>query len=201
MEMAFKLTVLFFSVVVHEFAHGYVALLRGDTTARDAGRLTLNPVPHIDIVGTIILPLVLVISNAGVLFGWAKPVPVNPYNLRNREKDMMLVAAAGPASNIGMAVVSAILIGQIGYGNAFLSQILFYACAINVILAVFNLMPIPPLDGSKILMGLLPQDLAASYARLERYGMLIIFAALFLGLINKIIGPIYIAVLGFLLPS
>ena len=201
MEMAFILTVLFFSVVVHEFAHGYVALLRGDTTARDAGRLTLNPVPHIDIVGTIILPLVLVISNSSFFIGWAKPVPVNPYNLRNREKDMMLVAAAGPATNIAMALVSGILIGQIGYGNAVVDQILFPACYINVILAVFNLMPIPPLDGSKILMGILPRDIATSYARLERYGMLIIFAALVLGLIHKVVVPIRDAVLSLLLPS
>jgi len=197
MEMIIKqlphLVVLMFSIVVHEVSHGYVALRRGDTTARDAGRLTLNPLPHVDIFGTIILPLILMITSAGFLFGFAKPVPINPRMLRDPKKDMALIGAAGPFSNIVLAVIAGIIfrITQPIMGdNNLLVQTLGYAAVINVILAVFNLIPIPPLDGSRIIMGLLPTDLAVKYIKLERYGMFIIFGLIMLGAFNIFLMPI-----------
>ena len=188
-----QLVILLFSIVFHEVAHGRVALWRGDTTARDAGRLTLNPLPHIDIFGTILFPLLLILTRSPVLFGWAKPVPVNPWRFREAKKDMALVGASGPASNLLLAVVAAVVfkltMGLFGLDNP-LTRALVFAVTINLVLAFFNLVPIPPLDGSRIVMGLLPDDLAVQYSRLERYGFLIIFGLLFLGFFRWALWPI-----------
>ena len=188
-----QIIILVFSVVLHEVAHGQVALWKGDTTARDAGRLTLNPISHIDIFGTIIFPLFLLLTRSGILFGWAKPVPVNPWRFRDPKKDMALVSAAGPGSNFLLAVGAGILfrlsIGSLGPNNA-LTQALYFAILINLVLTFFNLMPIPPLDGSRIIMAFLPQELAEPYARIERFGFIIIFALFILGVFQRIIFPI-----------
>lgn len=192
-QMLPQLAVLMFSIVVHEVAHGIIALRHGDTTARDAGRLTLNPIPHIDLFGTILFPLILIISNAGFLFGWAKPVPVNPWRLRLPKKDMAFIGAAGPLSNLLLAVAAGLLFRtafSVLGGSGILLRTLFYAVYINVILAIFNLIPIPPLDGSRILIAFLPQGTAEKYIQLERYGMFIIFALMMLGFFRLFLLPI-----------
>ncbi len=188
-----QFAILLFSIVFHEVAHGRVALWRGDTTARDAGRLTLNPLPHIDLFGTILFPLFLVVTRSSVLFGWAKPVPVNPWRFKETKKDMALVGASGPASNILLAVFAGIFfrgaLSTLGSSHV-LTQTLFFAVYINLVLAVFNLVPIPPLDGSKIVMAFLPDELAVKYSQIERFGFLIIFGLFFLGLFRLIIFPV-----------
>jgi len=187
------LPVLFFSVVIHECAHGWVALKLGDPTARNAGRLTLNPLVHIDPIGTILFPLVLVLFRAPVVFAWAKPVPVNPFHFRNPRRDMLWVGLAGPGSNILIAITAAVLLKVsaifMGMGGP-LGQLLMVIIFINLLLAVFNLIPIPPLDGSRVLTGLLPREAAYSYARLERFGLLILFALFYFGLIARVILPV-----------
>jgi Zn-dependent protease len=179
----FQLIVLLFSVVVHEVAHGLMALRLGDHTARLAGRLTLNPLKHIDPIGSVILPLLLALIPGGVVFGWAKPVPYNPYNLKDPRKGGALVAAAGPLTNISIALIFAALFR---FGGAFLSaqsiELLATVVLINIALAVFNLIPIPPLDGSKILFGFLPRSTDAFQGVLERYGFIILIILIFSGL-------------------
>ena len=188
-----QLVILLFSIVVHEVAHGKVALWRGDSTARDRGRLTLNPSPHIDIFGTIIVPILLVLVKSSVLFGWAKPVPINPRWFKDVKKDMALVGAAGPVSNILLAVIAGIfyrIFSAIPGDNNVLFKVLDYAVTINLILAVFNMIPIPPLDGSRIVMGFLPDDLAVQYTKIERFGFIIIFGLLYIGVFSYILWPI-----------
>lgn len=188
MGIVLQIIILFFSVIIHEVAHGYVALRKGDPTAKYSGRLTLNPLPHIDIFGTIILPLLLIIGHSRVLIAWAKPVPINPYNFRDPKRDMMIVGAAGPISNIGIAVALSILF-RLGLAYTFVGQFLAFGIAINLILALFNLVPIPPLDGSRIVQGFLSHEAAAKYMMLERFGFLIIFFLLYAGLF-KLLLPI-----------
>jgi len=188
-----QLVILLFSIVVHEVAHGKAALWRGDSTARDSGRLTLNPLPHIDIFGTILVPLFLILANTGFVFGWAKPVPINPWQFKDVKKDMAITGAAGPASNILLAVIAGIFyrIFSAALGsNHILPQVLDYAVIINLVLAVFNMIPIPPLDGSRIVMGFLPDDLAIQYTKIERFGFIIIFGLLYLGVFGYILWPI-----------
>ncbi len=184
--------VLVFSVVFHEVAHGKVALWKGDTTARDAGRLTLNPLSHIDIFGTILFPLFLIITGQRFLFGWAKPVPVNPMRFQDPKKDMAMVGLAGPASNFLLALLAGLLLRLfIKYGaNHVLIQALYFAVMINLVLTFFNLIPIPPLDGSRIVMAFLPDELAEQYNSIGRYGFIIIFALFFLGAFRHILFPI-----------
>ncbi len=188
-----QIIILVFSIVFHEVAHGRVALWRGDTTARDAGRLTLNPLPHIDLFGTILFPLFLIITRSPVLFGWAKPVPVNPFHFKEIKKDMALVGASGPASNFLLAVVIGVLFrisaSTLGWDHV-MTQALVYGIYINLVLSFFNLIPVPPLDGSRIVMAFLPDDLALKYSRIERFGFLIIFGLLFLGLFQYVLFPI-----------
>lgn len=169
------------AVTLHEAAHGFVALYFGDRTAKDAGRVTLNPLRHIDGFGTIVLPLLLVVSNAGFIFGYAKPVPVNFAGLRNPRWDMLWVAAAGPAMNILLAVISAAaLYAALGAGSEseFVSNMLLTSIQLNMVLAVFNMLPLPPLDGSKVIAAFLPGFLARPYLALERWGMIILLLLL-----------------------
>jgi len=187
---------LIFAVSFHEAAHGFMANRLGDPTARILGRLTLNPLRHIDLWGTIIIPLVLIISKAGVIFGYAKPVPVNPYYFKNPKRDMALVAFSGPGTNFFFGFLCGILFNIIvllqpnynpllnphprvveGIGGFFLVPILLIllkCIQLNVILGVFNLLPIPPLDGGRILLGFLPDSLAEKFGRLEPFGFFIV---------------------------
>lgn len=189
----FALPVLF-AITLHEAAHGYVAKHFGDMTAYAAGRVSLNPLRHIDLVGTIIVPLLSLLV-ADILFGWAKPVPVNFANLRRPKQDMLWVAAAGPVSNLVMALGWAFAY-KLGIGlapsNPALVWLVFVgACGIfvNVIFMALNLLPVPPLDGGRIMVSLLPHRLARSFARIERYGFIILIALLFTGLLGHILWP------------
>ncbi|MFT5179764.1 MAG: Zn-dependent protease [Candidatus Paceibacteria bacterium] len=177
----FSILILIFSVVIHEVSHGYAALSMGDTTAKNAGRLTLNPIPHISLLGSIIIPLLFAILPGGILFGWAKPVPYNPYNLRNRRWGEVFVAVAGPLSNLFLALIFGLLIRfseVLSLPSAFV-EISIIIVLINIVLAIFNLMPIPPLDGSKILFGLLPQNAFKIREVLETYGFAILLFFIF----------------------
>lgn len=182
MESIFVVLILLFSVVIHEVSHGYAALWLGDPTAKLSGRLTLNPVAHLDPVGSFVVPL-LGFFAGGVIIGWAKPVPFNPYNLRNQRWGEALVAFAGPLSNIIIAIIFALIIRSV-YSGGFLSDNFFflagYLVFINIILALFNLIPIPPLDGSKILFAILPHRMQGIRESLERYGLILVFILVFM---------------------
>ncbi len=173
-----------FAITLHEAAHGYVAWRLGDDTAHRMGRVTFNPIKHVDPVGTVILPGLLLLMSAPFLFGYAKPVPVNFRALRNPRRDRVLVALAGPGSNIAMALGAALLFHLAvlvpSVTGEWLQQNLLNALLINVVLAVFNMLPLPPLDGGRVAVGLLPPALARPLARLERYGILILIGALFI---------------------
>lgn len=180
-DIIFQIAILIMSVVIHEVSHGYVASYLGDETARYQGRLTLNPLKHLDPFGSVILPLLLYFTNAGFIFGWAKPVPYNPYNLKPGRWSETLVALAGPAANIILAFVFGMLL-RIGISNdpAFI-QIISLIVFINILLAIFNLVPLPPLDGSKLLFALFPNKLFQIRGFFERYGLvLVIFFIFFL---------------------
>jgi len=184
----FYLLIIVPSAIIHEYMHGWVADRLGDPTARYAGRLTLNPKSHIDLVGTIILPILLYVMTGGqIFFAYAKPVPYNPYNLKNQRTGPMWVALAGPLSNLFLAFVFSLLLHIVPFGNitAFL-LIIVYA---NVGLAIFNLLPIPPLDGSKVLYALLPDSSWRLRATLDRYGFLVLLAFMifFPGIISPIV--------------
>lgn len=177
------------AVMVHEVSHGLVALALGDSTARDAKRLTLNPLRHIDPVGTVALPLLLVSMHLPA-FGWAKPVPINIFNLRHPKRDMLWVGAAGPAANFLLAVAGAFLLSRFGGAlPALAAELTRYLVQINLVLGTFNLLPIPPLDGSRVLTGLLPLPLARLMLSAERWGFLIVIALLYLGVLDKLIWP------------
>jgi Zn-dependent protease len=196
-----SLFVVLFAITIHEASHGWAAYKMGDPTAHALGRITLNPIAHIDPIGTILLPVILVIMGAPP-FGWAKPVPVNPLNLRNPKRDNLLISAAGPLSNLSVALVAFILLqmlklsnpdallmrgGAPSLGNG-LFLILYYTILINVILAVFNLIPIPPLDGSGILEGLISEEAAEKYEQIRPYGFFILILLIMTGIIGRILG-------------
>ncbi len=204
--------VLFFAITVHEAAHAWAAYKMGDPTAYSLGRVTLNPIAHIDPLGTIIFPLIMILIG-GIPFGWAKPVPVNPLNLKNPRWDNLWISAAGPVSNLTVAAISLILVvflkvlnpnvvyylaaaisNQGGVSRGFfplggLILILYFIAYINVLLAVFNLIPIPPLDGSGVLMGFLSEETAQKYERIRPFGFLIILALVYLGFLRLIMRP------------
>jgi len=214
-NIVISLFVLLFAITIHEAAHGWAASKFGDDTARSMGRVTLNPIAHIDPFGTVLLPLLLVIVGAPA-FGWAKPVPVNPFNLRNPRKDNLWISAAGPLSNILAASMSlfaiivikgispgasAFLMGRGGFSNGIhplggLILIFFYGALVNSYLAVFNLIPVPPLDGSGVLMGFLSEEGAEKVERLRPYGFLIVIGLIYLGVLNVIIRPIQNLIFG-----
>jgi Zn-dependent protease len=181
------------AVILHEIAHGWVAFRLGDPTAAEAGRLTLNPLPHVDPMGTVALPLLLVAVGSPFVFGWARPVPVNFANLRSPKRDMVKVAIAGPLTNIVLAALSAGVFHLAGGWNAGAGGLAHMALAsvqINIVLAVLNMVPIPPLDGGRVLTGLLPRPQALALARIEPYGMVILMVLLFSGTLGQIIGPV-----------
>jgi Zn-dependent protease len=183
-------SIFIFAMMIHEIAHGWVAYKLGDPTAKFSGRLTLNPISHIDPIGTILLPITLIMMGSPVVFGWAKPVPINFMGLRNPKKDIMWVGAAGPLANVIFAfILAAVLrLSGIGYTSG-LGQILFYGTSVNLILAAFNLIPIPPLDGSRVVFRFLPPDLAMRYMSIEPYGFIIVFVLLWLGFLNWFVMP------------
>lgn len=185
MEIIFLIAILIFSIVLHEVSHGVVANALGDSTARLSGRLTLNPIPHLDPIGSVILPLGLIIlaqvtGGAGIIFGWAKPVPVNPFNLRGKYGSA-IVSLAGPGSNIAIALVFGLALRFLPI-EAIHPSLLFifgYIVYLNILLAVFNLIPIPPLDGSHILFTFLPRSAARIQALLQQYGFVLILLIIF----------------------
>ena len=181
------------SITIHEAAHGYVANLLGDDTAKKLGRVSLNPFKHIDKFGTVILPLILILIKSPFIFGWAKPVPVMFHRLKNPLRDMVIVAIAGPITNIVLAIIAASILSTMQnlslLDNTWLVRTLVNFILINIILAVFNMIPIPPLDGGRVAVGLLPKYFSYQLAKLERYGLFIIIGALFiLPLIGNEIG-------------
>lgn len=191
------------AIIVHEVAHGWVADRLGDPTARLAGRLTLNPIPHIDIYGTIVVPLLLFLFHSPFLFGWAKPVPIDPYNLKNPRKDSALISLAGPLANIVIAIVLSIflriLLAIFPVETSF--NLFYYLIQFNIILAIFNLIPIHPLDGGKILVGLLPDKESRELDTfLNRFGTILLFLLIFpIFGGNSLISPIMSPVINFFL--
>jgi Zn-dependent protease len=231
MFILINITALIISVVFHELAHGYSAFRLGDDTAKLAGRLTLNPFKHLDPMGSIVLPLILTITHSPVLFGWAKPVPVDFSRLKDRQRGMVIVALAGPLTNVTLVIISAMVLRWLdgalvqlfqqdvfsyyiglkqasklafmtgsGYGGYFVAIDLFFQLAlINTVLALFNLMPVPPLDGSRVIFPFLSPKNQSRFNVLERYGMPLIFLLLYLDVFDIILRPILYWVMGIIL--
>lgn len=193
-----SLVILIYSAILHEIAHGFVAYRLGDPTAKLRGRLTLNPIPHIDLFMSILMPALLLFSGSPIIFGGAKPVPVDPFNLRDGRKDMAIVALVGPLTNVIIAIIASVL-AHIIYPELsffelrsydFFSSILATTIQLNIILAIFNLVPIPPLDGSKVFSLLLSARHAASYLSLESIGMFLLLGLLFFTPLMDVVGAI-----------
>jgi Zn-dependent protease len=180
--------IFFFSVVLHEYAHGWIAYRLGDPTAKEQGRLTLNPIKHVDLVGTIAFPALLLFLRSPMIFGWAKPVPVNFQRLHNPKRDMIWVGLAGPFANFSLAILlSRFLYFPFSQETIYIIKT---AVVMNLVLAFFNLIPIPPLDGSRLVMGILPARQAYRYASIERYGIIIVFLLLSLGVFQYLVWPL-----------
>jgi Zn-dependent protease len=217
METLYIIPILLFSVVVHEVMHGYVALKCGDPTAKYMGRLTLNPIPHIDLFGSILVPLFSILVAGRVFIAWAKPVPVNPLNFRNYKRDSVLVSAVGPISNLFLALCCALfVIALLNLGNffdsfnselvkfayEFLLKMFYGGIYLNIVLGVFNLIPVPPLDGSHVLASILPDRLGESYRQIGFFGIFIviflmrvpIFSNIFFSIVKAIAFPIEVLI-------
>jgi len=205
MEFILKLIILVYSVILHEISHGFVADKLGDPTARISKRLSLDPRVHIDPLMTIIMPLFLILSGSPVVFGAAKPVPIDPFNFREPKKDTALTAVAGPITNILIAFFFSLILRVLetffSSDHSLIFNLVLYGLQINVFLAVFNLLPIPPMDGFKFVGGLLPDEYAKQWYQLENYGMifLVIILFMFSSLINKIVLPISTTIIHVLL--
>jgi len=205
-QILIAFAVLLFSLTVHEAAHAFTADRLGDPTARLLGRVSLNPAVHIDPIGTVLFPLIAIATHLPVI-GWAKPVPVDGRNLPHYRRDFMLIAAAGPASNLVLATLAAVIWRMLSGGAVeaagvpeFVVTVLQRTLLINVLLAVFNMIPIPPLDGGNVLLGLLPPRLAVPYSQLRQYGFLLLYALMFTGVASALIMPPTIFFLRILLP-
>lgn len=203
MEFIFLIAILIFSVVIHEVSHGVVANALGDPTAKNAGRLTLNPIPHLDPIGSVLLPGFLIlmsqIGGGGIIFGWAKPVPVNPMNLRGKY-DSALVSLAGPGSNLAIALTFGLALRFLPLAelNPALILIFSYIVFLNILLAVFNLLPVPPLDGSHILFAFLPRSFDALRVFLSRFGIFVLLFIIFFffGFVSLIVNFIFTLIVG-----
>lgn len=194
--------VLLFSITIHEYAHGWMAEQCGDDTARLLGRITLNPLPHIDIIGTIILPIVFMFSSMHIPIGYAKPVPVNPNRFNNPRKGTILVSISGPIANLLLAVFFALILrclSLIRIDLFFLKALLLASISVNILLAIFNLLPIPPLDGSGIVSGLLPVRISTHYEQLQPYGFMILLVLLVTGVIGRLTMPVVLLLRVFLI--
>jgi Zn-dependent protease len=200
----FSLIVLVFSLSVHEAAHAWTSSRLGDHTARDLGRISLNPIVHIDPIGTILLPILAYVSHAPLL-GWAKPVPVRTRGLRHPRRDLMLIAAAGPVSNLILAALAAVVLKYVPHADRTtidtlggldvvspIGFLLYETATLNLLLAIFNMVPIPPLDGGNVLANLLPTPLAYRFEQLRPYGVFVLYGLLLTGLLTKVIGPPYL---------
>ena len=187
--------ILLFSLTVHEAAHAWTANRLGDDTARRLGRVSLNPIVHIDPVGTLLLPLIAMASGSGFIFGWAKPTPVNARNFQHPRRDNVLVTVAGPLSNLAIAIVAAVVLHS---AHGISAVIALEALSLNVLLAVFNMLPIPPLDGGQVLLALLPINLAMRLRAVQPYGFLILLALIASGLLGYLISPPYYLLLRWL---
>jgi len=198
MIYVFQIIVLIFSAIVHEYMHGWMAYRLGDSTAKDAGRLTFNPLAHLEWFGSFFLPLVMIISNMPFVFGWAKPVPYNPYNLKDRKYGDAKVALAGPLGNLVIALFFGLFLRFIPFSNLVFTGLISLIVYINLVLMVFNLLPIPPLDGSKILAAFLSPDLRARYLNAEKFGfiLVILFVMLAGGIIMPLVEFLYRFIVG-----
>lgn len=205
MEYLFSIIILIFSIVIHEVSHGAMAYHLGDPTAKYAGRLTLNPIKHLDPIGSVLLPLFLILSGSSFLVGWAKPVPINPYNFKDQKYGSAKSAIAGPAANLAIALFFGLLLRFLPFSGNLNSQILFsffaYIVQINLILAIFNLIPIPPLDGSHILFSFLPYSMENTKIFLNKWGMfilmiLIFFVPEFFNILSQMVGFMFRVITG-----
>lgn len=199
MNMIFALIIILFSVIIHEYMHGWMADRLGDPTAKDAGRLTLNPAAHIDLWGSILLPAMIFIgTGGGLIFGYAKPVPFNPYNLRDQKYGIAKVAVAGPLANLITALFFGLVLRFVPGISLVLASFLAAIVQINLVLLIFNLLPIPPLDGAKVLMPFLPYELQMKFLRWEHYGFIFVLLFVFFGfsLIIPIINYLFRLIVG-----
>ena len=204
MEFVFLIAILIFSIVLHEVSHGVVANALGDPTAKNAGRLTLNPIPHLDPIGSILLPGFLILMSqfggGGIIFGWAKPVPVNPLNLRDKKYGSLLVSLAGPGSNLAIALAFGLALRFLPLAelNPAFVLVFSYIVLLNILLAVFNLLPIPPLDGSHILFTFLPRSFDAVRIFLSQFGIFVLLFVIFFffGFVSLIVNFLFTLIVG-----